>query len=105
MKIEAEWSHEHSHQSCMWLEMKSLLELPEGVSLCQHLKFEISPSRTVRKTVLKATQCVVTFFAAATGKQYISYITNPTVHCTIITLYNFMSFKDVEGKRKAIIYL
>lgn len=88
-------------------EMKSLLEFPEGVQPRQHLKFEFLPSKTMRKTVLSHLMCG-NFFAAATGKQYTSlYITSPTVSTllTIITLYNFMSFKDVEGKRKAIMYL
>ena len=70
-------------KSCMWQEMKSLLELPEGVQSHQHLKFEFLPSRTMRKTVLSHAICG-DFFAAATGKQYTSlYNTNPTVHCYI----------------------
>lgn len=52
MKIEAEIGIIQIAIKC-WMRqgMESPLEPPTGVQPCQHLKFGLLPSRTVRKTV------------------------------------------------------
>ena len=89
-------------KSCMWQEMKSLLELPEGVQPHQHLKFEFLPSRTMRKNCFKPCNMWWLFCSSYRKAVQISIYYKPNstlLHLLHYIIYCLLKLLRAKGKQ------